>query len=76
MAGAISHPTLATRVVALERSRNRPEEKLRYGASIAKDIDIWPPRVAGAQTMFDTDTLPGQDDLTFERALAGTAPPT
>lgn len=64
--------TLGTRVVALERRRNRPEEKLRYGASIAKDIEIWPPRVAGVQTMFDTDLSARRDDPTFEMALAGT----
>ncbi len=38
--------TLATRVVAFERRRNRPEEKERYGATITKDISIWPPRLA------------------------------
>ena len=39
--------TLATRVVAFERPRDRPEEKQRYGATITKDIAIWPPRRAG-----------------------------
>jgi energy-coupling factor transporter ATP-binding protein EcfA2 len=39
--------TLATRVVAFERKRDRPEEKERYGATITKDISIWPPRLAG-----------------------------
>ncbi|MFP5076486.1 ABC transporter ATP-binding protein [Rhizobium sp. YIM 134829] len=39
--------TLATRVVAFERPRDRPEEKLRYGATITRDIEIWPPRLAG-----------------------------
>lgn len=64
--------TLGTRVVALERHRDRPEERLRYGARIAKDIEIWPPRVAGVQTMFDTDLSARRDDPTFETALAGT----
>ena len=40
--------SLATRVVALERPRDRPEERDRYGARIGKDIEIWPKRVAGA----------------------------
>ncbi|MDL2401647.1 ABC transporter ATP-binding protein [Rhizobium mayense] len=39
--------TLATRVIAFERRRDRPEEKLRYGATITSDIPIWPPRRAG-----------------------------
>ena len=59
---------LATRVIAFERPRNRPEELERYGATlssdlkvetdvqpapakgaqITRDIEIWPPRIAGA----------------------------
>ncbi|KAA3511428.1 ABC transporter ATP-binding protein [Agrobacterium rosae] len=39
--------TLATRVIAFERPRDRPEEKLRYGARITRDLPIWPPRRAG-----------------------------
>lgn len=39
--------TLATRVVAFERTRNRPEERDRYGATVSQDIDIWPKRIAG-----------------------------
>lgn len=39
--------TLATRVVAFERPRDRPEEKIRYGATITRDLPIWPPRRAG-----------------------------
>ncbi|OLP53029.1 lauroyl acyltransferase [Rhizobium rhizosphaerae] len=39
--------TLATRVVAFERPRDRPEEKERYGATITRDIEIWPPRRPG-----------------------------
>ena len=66
--------THGTRVVALERARNRPEELLRYGASIAQDITIWPPRVAGGPSIFDHDLPPGRDDPTFETAFAGTAP--
>jgi NitT/TauT family transport system ATP-binding protein len=58
---------LASRVIAFERPRNRPEELERYGAtlssdlqpddnrtsrtqgaSLTRDIEIWPPRVAGS----------------------------
>jgi NitT/TauT family transport system ATP-binding protein len=39
---------LATRVVAFERHRNRPEERERYGATISRDIEIFPRRVASA----------------------------
>jgi NitT/TauT family transport system ATP-binding protein len=35
---------LATRVVALERPRNRPEERERYGAVISRDLQVWPPK--------------------------------
>jgi len=38
--------TLATRVIAFERPRDRPEEKLRYGARITRDLPIWPRRRA------------------------------
>jgi NitT/TauT family transport system ATP-binding protein len=47
--------TLASRVVAFERRRDRPEEKLRYGATITKDISIWPPRQAGMASIFSPD---------------------
>jgi NitT/TauT family transport system ATP-binding protein len=50
--------TLATRVVAFERPRDRPDERERYGASLSSDIPIWPPRVAGG---FDPDR-PDWDD--------------
>lgn len=38
--------SLATRVIAFERRRERPEERERYGATVSRDIDIWPKRVA------------------------------
>jgi len=47
--------TLASRVVAFERRRDRPEEKERYGATITKDISIWPPRLAGQSSVFSPD---------------------
>ncbi len=37
---------LGTRVVALERRRNLPEEAARYGATVTQDIDVWPRKVA------------------------------
>ena len=64
--------SLATRIVAFERLRNRPEEQLRYCATITKDIAIWPPRVAGQVTMFDADILPGRDDPVNFDAHTGT----
>ena len=47
--------TLATRVIAFERLRDRPEEKLRYGATISRDIAIWPPRKAGQASLIRPD---------------------
>lgn len=53
---------LATRIIAFERPRNRPEERERYGATLANDITLWPTRVAGRQTIYDADTAPDRDD--------------
>lgn len=39
---------LGTRVIALERKRNRPEEKARYGATISQDIEVWPRKASRA----------------------------
>ncbi|MBO9101403.1 MULTISPECIES: ABC transporter ATP-binding protein [unclassified Rhizobium] len=62
--------TLATRVIAFERPRDRPEEKIRYGATITNDISIWPPRRAGSSIASSPDRDgpvpslgPRQDDL-------------
>ncbi len=65
--------SLATRVIAFERTRNRPEERERYGATITKDIELWPPRVAGQRTMFEIDTQPGRDDPALFAGETGTA---
>ncbi|QYK40729.1 MAG: ABC transporter ATP-binding protein [Paracoccaceae bacterium] len=65
--------TLATRIVAFERPRDRPEERMRYGATITRDIAIWPPRVAGRRTPYDSDFQPGRDDPALDAAAAGTA---
>ena len=43
--------TLATRVLAFERPRDRPEERARYGARLTQDIAVWPPRVAGERPL-------------------------
>ena len=48
--------TLATRVIAFERPRDRPEERERYGATLTGDIAIWPPRVAGGSPFARTGT--------------------
>lgn len=63
---------LGTRVIAFDRPRNRPEERERYGATITNDIAIWPPRVAGRQTIYDADIPPDQDDLIRFAITSGT----
>jgi NitT/TauT family transport system ATP-binding protein len=40
---------LATRVIAFERNRDRPEERERYGATISRDLEIYPRRTATAR---------------------------
>lgn len=47
--------TLANRVIAFERPRNRPEERERYGANLSQDISIWPPRIAGGPDPYSPD---------------------
>ncbi|QTL05272.1 ABC transporter ATP-binding protein [Aquabacter sp. L1I39] len=60
--------TLATRVIAFERKRRRPEEAGRYGATVAHDIEVWPRRIAGQTSPHghrdDPAALltPGRDD--------------
>jgi NitT/TauT family transport system ATP-binding protein len=67
--------TLGTRVIALGRIRDLPEEAMRYGASITKDIEIWPPRVAGGQTLFDTEIPQGRDDPPVDTIPTGRPDP-
>ncbi|WP_417308559.1 ABC transporter ATP-binding protein [Devosia sp.] len=62
--------TLANRVIAFERPRDRPEERERYGASLSRDTTIWPHRIAGGPAPFSPDrdgpvleAGPGRDDL-------------
>lgn len=69
---------LGTRVIAFERPRNRPEEMERYGAtlggdlatraapagaSITRDFDVWPKKVAGVVTDAPAAASVGQLDL-------------
>jgi NitT/TauT family transport system ATP-binding protein len=49
--------SLASRVVAFERPRDRPDERERYGALLSSDIAIWPPRIAAG-----LDPRPDWDD--------------
>jgi NitT/TauT family transport system ATP-binding protein len=44
---------LSTRVIALERQRNRPEERDRYGATVSRDFEIFPRRVADVRNLID-----------------------
>lgn len=59
---------LGTRILAFERRRDRPEEKQRFGATIAKDIVIWPPRIAGGAK---TAQGPDRDDPAASGAPSG-----
>lgn len=63
---------LATRVIAFDRPRNRPEERDRYGARIVNDIAIWPPRIAGQRTIYDPAPPGLQDDLRRAAITPGT----
>lgn len=63
---------LATRIIAFERPRDRPEERERYGATVTKDIAIWPPRVAGARSLYDP---PDADDPAPHMARTATDRP-
>ncbi|UJW85350.1 ABC transporter ATP-binding protein [Devosia sp. SL43] len=58
--------TLGTRVIAFERPRDRPEERERYGALLSRDIDIWPPRIAGEPSIF----APDRDDPVIPLGLS------
>jgi NitT/TauT family transport system ATP-binding protein len=67
--------SLATRIIAFDRPRNRPEERERYGATVTNDIAIWPPRVAGRRTIYEADIEPDQDDLIRLAITPGTTRP-
>jgi len=51
---------LATRVIAFERHRDRPEERERYGATISRDLEIYPRRTAQARPAAPISS--GRDD--------------
>ena len=51
---------LATRVIAFERDRNRPEERERYGATISRDLEIYPRRTAEVRQLATNRS--GRDD--------------
>jgi NitT/TauT family transport system ATP-binding protein len=56
---------LASRVIAFERNRNRPEERERYGATISRDLEIYPRRTANVRHLASFapagTTLPNQE---------------
>ncbi|MFV3076042.1 ABC transporter ATP-binding protein [Niveispirillum fermenti] len=54
---------LGTRVIAFDRRRNLPEERLRYGAGITNDIEVWPRRIAGRPDLAQDPEPPRRDDL-------------
>jgi NitT/TauT family transport system ATP-binding protein len=51
---------LATRVIAFDRSRTRPEERERFGATITRDLEIYPRRIAEVRRLETFRS--GQDD--------------
>jgi hypothetical protein len=57
---------LATRVIAFEHNRDRPEERERYCATISRDLDIYPRRTA--QPRPATSIRSGRDDPADKRA--------
>ncbi len=64
--------TLATRIIAFERRRDRPEERDRYGASVGADIHVWPPRIAGGPSIWTSDYVPDRDDPILWGPTTGT----
>jgi len=60
--------SLATRVIAFERHRNRAEERERYGATISRDLEVFPRRVANAQ---HTAHRSGRDDPAAREHMPG-----
>jgi NitT/TauT family transport system ATP-binding protein len=51
---------LATRVIAFERKRDRPEERERYGATISRDLEVYPRRTADVRPL--STFRSGRDD--------------
>ncbi len=54
--------SLGTRVIAFERRRNEPSDGGRYGATITRDFEVWPKRIAGEPRPPKRKTMPGRDD--------------
>jgi len=54
--------SLATRVMALERLPDDAPGAPARGAVVARDIVLWPPRVAGGNGLYDRDHAIGRDD--------------
>lgn len=67
--------SLASRVVVFDRLRDRPEERLRYGATVTRDIPVWPPRVAGAPSPYRPDPPPEPPVSPPPGVGEGAAPP-
>ncbi|MCX5495883.1 ABC transporter ATP-binding protein [Kaistia dalseonensis] len=54
--------SLGTRVIAFERRRNEPSDGGRYGATITRDFEVWPKRIAGEPRPQKKKLMPGRDD--------------
>jgi NitT/TauT family transport system ATP-binding protein len=68
---------LATRVIAFDRRRNEPSDGGRYGATITRDLEIWPKREPTALDAFKSgrdDPQPLSDELRDDPAKTGMAP--
>ncbi len=68
---------LATRVIAFDRRRNEPSDSGRYGATITRDLEIWPKREPTALDAFKSgraDPQPLSDELRDDPAKTGMAP--
>ena len=68
---------LATRVIAFDRRRNEPSDGGRYGATITRDLEIWPKREPTALDAFKSgrdDPQPLSDELRDDPAKTGIAP--
>ena len=68
---------LGTRVIAFDRRRNEPSDGGRYGATITRDLEIWPKRAPTPLDPFASgrdDPQPQLDELRDDPAKAGTAP--
>jgi NitT/TauT family transport system ATP-binding protein len=63
---------LATRVIAFERDRNRPEERQRYGATISRDLEIYPRRTAEGRHLATFRS--GRDDPAEQRSMSRDGP--